>query len=177
MTKRKGTYIAYDATGVTDSVASNLSTFEHLTEWQKAAPERFPFNNMRSIHFSAHHDDLLVSTAKYHMAEQMAQAENMLIVASPVLNTESDILNWQISRGVNRFHLPVIIAYWGLEQMTEETIQKYWVWLPQKVRKYITYNSWACMAHIPLTKDKLERAIHTYSSERQVYPWDALTIF
>lgn len=173
----KGTYIAFDACGVLDHVNSNLRTFKQLGEWQKSFPGRFDFVNLEDINFSSTHDDLLDSTMKTEFLRKMSQADNVLVIASPVINTESPILNWQISRAVNRFHLPVIIAYAGLEEVKEDTIQQYWNWLPQKFRKYMTINSWARMAHIPLTRDKLERALKTYSRSKQQYPWDSTTIF
>lgn len=175
--ERKGTYIAFDANGVKDEVNSNLHTFRQMAEWQRNWPSRFNFINMDSIEFAAAHEDILESTLKAQMLKQMAWADRLLVVVSPVINTESHILNWQISRAVNRFHLPVIIAYAGLDTVSEETIQEYWTWLPYKFKKYITRYSWAQMAHIPLTKDKLERAILTFSARRQSYPWDATTIF
>ncbi len=178
MDSRKGTYIAFDATAIHDAVYSNQHTMKQLDEWQRLHPGRLNFLNMESIDFVVNASDALnETTVKHHMQQQMAQADNMLVVASPVLNTESEILNWQISRGVNHFHLPIIIAYDGLEKMTEETIEKYWTWLPQKFKKYITRYPWARMAHIPLTRDKLERALSHYSASRQQYPWDATTIF
>ncbi len=175
--ERKGTYIAYDATGVADSVNSNQHTFKQLDVWQQSHPERFKFTNMEGIRFSQTHSNTLDSTLKSYMLKEMEAADNMLVIASPVTNTESEILNWQISRGVNRFHLPVIIAYWGLDRIDDETIKRYWAWLPQKLKKYISNASWARMAHIPLTKDKLERALNTFSRSRQTYPWNTTTIF
>ncbi|MCD8265516.1 MAG: hypothetical protein LUC33_00015 [Prevotellaceae bacterium] len=175
--ERKGTYIAYDASGISDSVNSNQHTFRQLSEWQRSQPDGFCFVNMQGIQFSTEHKDFLDSTMKSYMLKEMASADNMLVVASPVVNTESPILNWQISRGVNRFHLPVVIAYYGQEAVSEESVRKYWVWLPEKLRKYISRQSWCRMAHIPLTKDKLRRAINFYSASQQRYPWDTMTIF
>ena len=117
--KTKSTYIAFDADAVHDEVNSNLHTFRKLAEWQRNFPSRFNFVNMHEIEFSALHDDLLETTTKSRFLKLMAEADNMLVIASPVLNTESHILNWQISRCVNRFHLPVIIAYAGLEELDE----------------------------------------------------------
>ncbi len=135
--ERRGTYIAYDAFGVADAVNSNLHIFRQLAEWQRNYPERFNFVNMYGIGFSTTHGDMLDSTLKSYMLKEMAQADNMLTIASPVTNTESHILNWQISRGVNRFHLPVVIAYYGLDVVEDATIEQYSVWLPQKIHKYI----------------------------------------
>ena len=172
----KGTYIAFDADAVQDSVNSNMHTFRQLEEWEKNHPSRFHFVNMHEIQFSSEHDDLLESTTKSRFLKLMEEADNLLVIASPVINTESHILNWQISRCVNRFHLPVIIAYAGLEELGEDSVQKYWTWLPQKFKKYIGLDS-ARMAHIPLTRDKLERALNTFSVYRQFYPWNSTTIY
>jgi len=174
--RTKGTYIAFDADAVQDAVNSNMHTFRQLKEWEKNHPSRFHFVNMHEIQFSSEHDDLLESTTKSRFLKLMEEADNLLVVASPVLNTESHILNWQISRCVNRFHLPVIIAYAGLEELDEDSVQKYWTWLPQKFKKYIGLDS-ARMAHIPLTRDKLERALNTFSVDRQFYPWNSTTIY
>ncbi len=175
--ERKGTYIAYDASGISDSVNSNQQTFRRLFDWQRSQPDRFNFVNSYGIQFATSHEEFLDTTMKSYMLREMASADNMLVVASPVINTESPILNWQISRGVNRFHLPVVIAYYGRDAVSEETVRQYWVWLPQKLRKYISTQSWCRMAHIPLTKDKLQRAVNFYSASRQCYPWDTMTIF
>ena len=174
--KPRATYIAFDADAVQDTVNSNWHPFRQLEEWQKNHPNRFNFVNMHEIHFSSEHDDLLETTTKSRFLKLMAEADNLLVVASPVLNTESHILNWQISRCVNRFHLPVIIAYAGLEELDEGSIEKFWTWLPNKPRKYIGLDS-ARMAHIPLTRDKLERALGTFSVSEQFYPWNSTTIF
>jgi len=174
--KARNTYIAFDANAVRDVVNSNLHTFKQLDEWQKNHPDRFNFINLDEIYFSSEHDDLLESTTKSRFLNRMAEADNLLVVASAVLDTESHILNWQISRCVNRFHLPVIIAYAGLTELDETSIEKFWTWLPQKFKKYIGLDS-ARMAHIPLTRDKLERALGTFSVSEQFYPWNSTTIF
>lgn len=170
------TYLAYDATGVIDHVNSNLHSFHTMHEWQRSNPERFHFLNMEEIDFSSMHDDMVDTTVKRQLTDAMAKADNLLVLASPVINVDSEILNWQISRGVNRFHLPVIVAYVGLERVDDDTIQTYWTWLPQKIRKYIARDS-ARMAHVPFTKDKLERALKAYSLSEGSYPWDSVTIY
>ena len=172
----RATYIAFDADAVRDAVNSNLHTFRQLQEWEKNHPDRFHFVHMHEIEFSAQQYDLLETTTKTRFLRLMAEADNLLVVASPVLNTESHILNWQISRCVNRFHLPVVIAYAGLDELGEDSIEKFWTWLPNKPRKYIGLDS-ARMAHIPLTRDKLERALGTFSVSDQFYPWNSTTIF
>ena len=172
----RGTYIAFDADAVQDAVNSNMHTFRQLEEWEKNHPSRFRFVNMHEIQFSSEHDDLLESTTKSRFLKLMEEADNLLVVASPVLNTESHILNWQISRCVNRFHLPVIIAYVGKKQLDDNSVEDNWAKLPNKIRKYIGRDS-ARMCHIPLTQDKLERALGTFSVGAQTYPWNSTTIF
>ena len=170
------TYVAFDARGVSDPVNSNLHTFRVMQEWQRALPQRYHFLNMDEIDFSALHADWLDSTEKHKMLRIMQRADNLLVLASPVMDVESPILNWQISRAVNRFRLPVIVAYVGLDIVDDATLRKFSAWQPNKVRKYISRDS-APMCHIPFTKDKLERALGAFSVREASYPWNATTIF
>ena len=170
------TYVAYDATGMVDHVNSNLHSFQQMQVWQRNQPGRFSFLNMDAIDFSSEHDDWLDTTLKRQLLDVMQEADNLLVLASPVINVASPILNWQISRGVNRFHLPVVVAYAGLDRVDEGVVRKYWTWLPEKVRKYIARDS-AYIAHIPFTQDKLERALKAYSVRDRLYPWHSVTIF
>jgi len=170
------TYVAYDATGVLDHVNSNLKTFQQLHAWERMHPDRFRFLNIDEIYFSSEHDDLVDSTVKTRLIALMAQADNLLVLVSPVTNVESPMLNWQISRAVNRFHLPVIIAYVGRNHLEDGAVEENWTCLPNKIRKYIGRDS-ARMCHIPLTQDKLERALGTFSVGAQTYPWNSTTIF
>ena len=138
--------------------------------------DRFRFLNIDEIYFSSEHDDLVDSTVKTRLLALMAQADNLLVLVSPVTNVESPILNWQISRAVNRFHLPVIIGYVGKNHLEDTAVEDNWARLPNKIRKYIGRDS-ARMCHIPLTQDKLERALGTFSVGAQAYPWNSTTIF
>ena len=170
------TYVAYDADGVFDHENSNLGTFRQLNAWQRMHPDRFNFLNMDEINFSSEHDDLVDSTVKTWLLKVMAKADNLLVLVSPFTNVESPILNWQISRAVNRFHLPVIIAYVGKEKLFDHSVEDNWHRLPNKIRKYIGRDS-ARMCHIPLTQDKLERALGTFAVGAGTYPWNSTTIF
>lgn len=170
------TYVAYDAAGVLDHENSNLKTFQQLHAWQRMHPDRFNFVNIGEIYFSSEHDDLVDSTVKNRLLALMAQADNLLVLVSRITNVESPILNWQISKAVNRFHLPVIIAYVGKQQLNDTAVEDNWSCLPNKIRKYIGRDS-ARMTHIPLTQDKLERALGTFSVGSQTYPWNSTTIF
>ncbi len=170
------TYVAYDAVGVTNHEHSNLHIFQQLQRWQLDYPNRFRFLNMQEINFSSMHDDMVDSTVKQRLLWQMERADNLLVLASKLMNVESPILNWQISKAVNRFRLPVIVAYVGYTQLDETDIKEFWQHIPVKIRKYISRDS-ARMAHIPLTKDKLERALGAFSVSKTLYPWNSTTIF
>ena len=124
----------------------------------------------------AKHNDLIDSTLKNRFLHLMEKADNLLVLSSSMMDVESPMLNWQISRAVNRFRLPVIVAYVGLDRLDDNTIQQQWKFLPNKVRKYIGRDS-ANMAHIPLTKDKLERALGYFSARKELYSWNSTTIF
>lgn len=170
------TYIAYDAAGMLDHVNSNLHTFRQLHEMDRLSPGRFHFLNMEEIEFCSEHDDWVDSTVKNRYLNLMKDADNLLVLTSKVMNVESPTLNWQISKAVNRFHLPVIVAYVGETILNDKSVEQHWAQLPNKVRKYIGRDS-ARMCHIPLTKDKLERALGTFSVHTGVYPWNSTTIF
>ena len=170
------TYVAYDAVGILDHENSNLVTFRQLQAWQKMRPNRFRFVNMEEINFSSEHEDMVDSTVKNRLLALMAKADNLLVLVSSNTNVESPILNWQISKAVNRFHLPVVIAYVGKQQLGDKSVEDNWAKLPGKIRKYIGRDS-ARMCHIPLTQDKLERALGTFSVGSQTYPWNSTTIF
>ncbi len=170
------TYIAFDSVAVLNHENSNLHLFHQLADWQKRYPNRFQFVNLESIDFSSLHDDLVDTTIKSNFLKIMAQADNLLIVISERTNVDSPMLNWQISRCVNRFKLPVIIAYAGETALDKDAVQTFWSRLPQKIKKYIGRDS-ARMCHIPLTMDKVERALGTFSNKTNVYPWDSTTIF
>ncbi len=159
-----------------DHVNSNLHTFHLMQEWQRVNPRRYHFLNLEEIDFSSLHDDLLDSTVKRKMLAIMQRADNLLVMASPVMDVESPILNWQISRAVNRYRLPVIVSYVGLDRVDDATLKSFRAWQPNKIRKYISRDS-ARMCHIPLTKDKLERALGMFSVREGIYPWDSTTIF
>ncbi len=101
------TYVAFDSAGVIDHVNSNLSVFLQLREWERQNPDRFHFLNMEEIEFSSEHDDLIDSTLKNRFLKLMESADNLLVISSQLTAVESPMLNWQISRAVNRFRLPV----------------------------------------------------------------------
>lgn len=170
------TYVAFDTVGVADPVNSNLPSFRQIREWERQNPDRFHFLNMEEIEFISEHDDLIDSTLKNRFLHLMESADNLLVLSSNRMNVESPMLNWQISRAVNRFRLPVIVAYVGQEKVNDDTIKTEWNHLPNKIRKYIGRDS-ANMVHIPLTKDKLERALGYFSARKEQYSWNSTTIF
>lgn len=170
------TYIAFDASGIAEVEHSNLKTFRLLQKWESQFPDRYHFVNLDDINFSSEHQDLIDSTLKTYLLHKMEQADNLLVLCSNVMNTESPILNWQISKAVNRFRLPVIVAYVGVENIYEKTMSDYMPFMANKIRKYLGRDS-APMAHIPLTKDKLERALSSFSARDNLYPWHSNTIF
>lgn len=170
------TYIAFDAHGVLDHDNSNLPVFNMLERWAADHPTHYRFVNTNDIDFSAEHADAVDSSVKERFLAKMAEADNLLVLGSTKTDVESPILNWQISKAVNRYHLPVIVAYVGFEKVDEQTMTDFFGHLPNKIRKYMGRNS-APIAHIPLTKDKLERALSSFSVKDGLYAWDSRTVF
>lgn len=175
MNTRK-TYIAFDAVGVTDHEFSNLPSFLLLERFQRSFPGRFDFINMDEIRFASEHEGQVTTTLQKRFAEKIGEADNVVMVASPMTNASSPILNWQLGRAVLRRRLPLIVAYAHTDHLTEETLDARRVWLPEVVR-YMIDRDHAYVAHIPLTVDKLERALASFSARDGLYPWTARTIF
>lgn len=170
------TYLAFNVDAVRDSHKENLHTLNLLGDWQKRFPNRLSFINVDSINFMAHHDDLVETSVKTHFFRLMEQADNLMLVVSKDTDGDNAWLNWQISRAVNRYHLPVVVAFKGETVVTDDTLREYWEHLPQKIRKYIGRNS-ARMCYIPLTLTKVEMALGHFSVHTQSYPCDSTTIF
>ncbi len=170
------TYLAFNVDAVRDSRKENLHTLNLLADWQKRYPNRFNFINVDTINFMAQHDDLVESTMKTQFFRQMEQADNLMLVVAKDTQADNAWLNWQISRAVNRYHLPVIVAFKGVEVVTDSTLKEYWEQLPLKVRKYIGRNS-ARMCYIPLTMTKVEMTTAHFSVNKPNYPCDSTTIF
>ena len=87
------TYVAFDAQGVYDHEHSNLHYYQQMREWQRQYPQRYAFLNMQDIDFSSMHEDLIDSTFKVRCLRQMAEADNLLVLASDLMNVESTTLN------------------------------------------------------------------------------------
>lgn len=170
------TYIAFGTIGQADAVCGKMEPFHLIEHWNGMHPGHMHFLNFQDLASPFTHEDLFGLTQKRRMIDTMADADNLLVPVSPLLDADDPILNWQISQAVNGFRLPVVIAYAGLQKIEEEDIRKHLGWLPAKIRKYMSRDS-ARMAHIPLTYDKLERALTTYSKQTGSFPWCSTTIF
>ena len=172
----KQTYIAFDAYGISDPVNSNWVNYRNLMAWQNSYPNRFHFNCIKDLEFAHTHPVMVESTLRPYLQKKMEAADNLMIMASPVLNVKSDILNWQIQHAVNILHLPIVVAYVGLSCMEADTIDRYRCWLPEKLVELIDMGA-AKVAHIPFSMDKVERACKQFSKHDWVYPWTGKTIY
>lgn len=170
------TYLAFNVDAVRDSRKDNLHTLNLLGDWQRRYPNRYNFVNIPYINFIATHDDLVETTVKTDFFAQMAQADNVMLVVTKETDADNAWLNWQISRAVNRYHLPVIVAFKGVDVVTDDTLKEYWDHIPQKIRKYIGRDS-ARMCYIPLTGTKVEKACGYFSVNTQTYPCNSITIY
>lgn len=170
------TFIAFDGDGVRDSENSNLHIFNLLADWQKRYPNRFDFLDIDSINFMSQHDDLNETTIKTYLFGILEKADNLLVVVSKYTNPESKWLNWMISRAVNRYHLPVIVAIAGVSVVNDDVMTEWYPKFPAKVKKYIGRDS-ARMCYVPLTQTKLERSLGYFSVNTQTYPWNSTTIY
>ena len=169
-------YLVFDPVGVATSERNNLRYFHQMFEWQRLYPNRFDFLNTEDIEFYAGLGEKLEKNMKRHFIELMGEADHIIVPASATTNVDSPLLNWQISQAVNGFRLPVIVCYMGVENIFVKDFVRYENWVPAKIRKYISRDS-ALIAHIPFTRDKLERAVASFSLKDHLLPWNSTTIF
>lgn len=169
-------YLAFDPIGVATAEQNDLRYFHRMFEWQHLYPNRFDFINSADIEFFAEHGEKPEKEMKRRFIEQLREADHIIVPASETTNVDGSILNWQISQAVNGFRLPVIVCYMGMENLFEKDFERCESWMPAKIRKYISRDS-ALIAHIPFTRDKLERAVAYFSLNERTLPWDSKTIF
>ena len=130
------TYLAFNVDAVRDSKKENLHTLNLLGDWQRRFPNRFNFLNTDYINFIATHDDLVETTVKSDFFARMEKADNLMLVVTKDTDADNVWLNWQISRAVNRFRLPVVVVYADYEKLDDSSIKDYWPYLQGRDRSY-----------------------------------------
>lgn len=174
-TYRNGTYVAFDGQGEENPVNSDWHYFELLKAWQQNDNVWFNFVNSHEKTYAVR-DTSSLETLKGRLLERMRNSKNMLVIVSPQTNKNRGLLNWEIEQAVEKYGLPIIVAYVGLDCMNGFLLEAYKAWLPNKLLEYVNNNT-AKIAHIPFVQPIIGRAINFYSVVDGSMPQTSRDIF
>ena len=174
MAYRNGTYVAFDGNGQDDPTKGDLKYLGILRAWKKSDNIDFNFTDSHKKTYQVR-DSSSEETLKSRLEERMSNSKNMLVIISDDTSFDRGLLNWEIQTALDKYDLPIIVAYAGehyLPWLTDELIEK----LPREIWRDVKFGG-NHYAHIPFTKDRIKRAIDHYSVVSGVYPNSEKEIF
>lgn len=156
---RNGTYIAFDGNGTTNPSEGDLKYYALLQAWNKHKENRLLFSDSHKKTFQVR-DTSTKETLERRLLDRLKESKNMLIIISEQTNYDRGMLNFEIEKAVDRFDLPLIIAYTGYDSTVypSSMINKW----PKSLKERIYEESADCF-HIPFKKDCIMKAISLYS--------------
>ena len=174
MAYRNGTYVAFDGNGQNDPTKGDLKYLGMLRAWKESDNIDFNFTDSHKKTYQVR-DSSSEETLKSRLEERMRNSKNMLVIISDDTSFDRGLLNWEIQTALDKYDLPIIVAYAGeqyLPRLTDELVEK----LPKVIRGDVMFGG-NHYAHIPFTKDRIMRAINHYSVVSGVYPNSEKEIF
>ncbi|MGG5462885.1 TIR domain-containing protein [Clostridium sp. B9] len=173
---RNGTYVAFDGNGEVNPTKSDLKYFCILKAWQENDSIDFNFINSHEKTYSVR-DTSSEETLKSRLNERMKNSKNLLVIVSEDTNYDRGFLNYEISRAIKAYDLPVIIAYVGEFDSIEFKYGYFWDVigvrkgnnsrislkgrLPKELKDAIENSNINCI-HIPFNKDVIKECINKY---------------
>ena len=110
MSRRTGTYIAFDALGETDPIRSDFRYYATIRAWSKHKNINFNFTNSHEKTFAVR-DTSKVETLESRIRERLSRSKNMIIILSPQTRRWGSMLSYEIQRAVYHDEIPLIITY------------------------------------------------------------------
>lgn len=125
MAYRNGVYVAFDGQGTTNPTQSDIKYYNLLKSW--ASEETFGYIDSH-LKTRSVRDSSQAETLKRVLRERLSNSKVMLLILSDDTNYDRGFLNYEIEQALDRYDLPLIIAYPG----TNSPIENQWAKLEQR---------------------------------------------
>lgn len=159
MPNRTGTYFAFDGLGETNPSKSDFRYYATVQSWDASKASSFKFVNSHEKASSVR-DTSKLATLKASIRQRLAASKNMVIICSSDTRKSGSLLSWEIEEAVDRYELPLIIAYTGYDSILAPA-QLSGLW-PTTLEKRIN-NETASAIHIPFKQSALFNAIGRFT--------------
>lgn len=159
MAYRNGTYVAFDGQATTNPTQSDMKYYRLLQSWNA--------NNNSGMIFSDSHkkthqvrDTSSRKTLEERLLDRLRNSKNFLLIISDETNWDRGMLNFEIEKAVDKFQLPIIVAYTGYNSVLNPSqLSSKW---PKSLTERINNRTGKCI-HIPFKKEAIVSAISQFS--------------
>ncbi|MBI4067715.1 TIR domain-containing protein [Candidatus Gottesmanbacteria bacterium] len=168
MAYRSGTYVAFHAEGTSDPTESDMKYYRLVEAWKNNENLEIKFINSHDK-ANAVRDTSLRRTLEDSLLERLRNSKNLLLIIGETTKNDQDWIPFEISRAVDDYKLPLIVAYTGYRYLFPQhyhpvNFRSLW---PSSLARRIDDNS-ARVIHIPFRKEPVAAAINQFGVNGQV---------
>lgn len=176
MAYRSGTYVAFHADGTSDPTESDMRYYRLVNAWKNNENLEIKFINSHDK-ANAVRDSSLRTTLQTSLLERLRNSKNFLLIIGETTKNDQDWIPFEISRAVDTYNLPMIIAYTGYcyifpEYYAPANFRSLW---PSSLKTRIDSNSVRAI-HVPFREKPIAAAINQFGVNDQV-PNDPLNYY
>jgi hypothetical protein len=172
MANRTGTYIAFDALGETNPTKSDFRFYSSIKAWSAGKHFDFRFVDSHQKTYAVR-DASQRATLEGRIRERLAASKNVLVILSEKTRKSGSMLTYEIEQAVDKYQLPLLVAYTGYWRVTDPTgLSTRW---PLALTHRINIGS-AKALHIPFKKGAILDAI-TYFTVHSGKPFRSLEYY
>ncbi|MCF7753160.1 hypothetical protein KQ941_01805 [Paenibacillus xylanexedens] len=156
---RNGTYVAFDGNGTTNPTESDFKYYGMLKAWNESKKHTLTFSDSHEKTYSVR-DSSQIETLKARLLERLKNSKNMLLIISDDTNYDRGMLNFEIENAIDRFKLPLIIAYPKTNFILDPRLMAHrW---PKALKERIESKAAKCI-HISFAQAPIFEAISQFS--------------
>lgn len=159
---RTSTYVAFDGNGTTDPTKGDLKYLGLLRLWNESPRYEFSFSDSHKKTYQVK-DSSSIETLKARLCERLKLSKNMLVIISDDTNYDRGLLNYEIEKAVDKYKIPLIVAYTGYEYiMKPAELEDKW---PKALKERIREETANCI-HIPFKQAPIFDAINQFTVQK-----------